>query len=300
MKKFFFLLIICVLSSTVFSQKKKVLLIGIDGLQLEQIAKANTPNFDKFTIKKGYNGGILGSPSQQVTSSGPSWTTILTGVWTDTHKIVSNSADQVSQAKSVFHYIKSFDSKLKTASISTWKNINLLLYKDMYNVDFSTQGGGDNFSTKVTIDQIKNTAPDFIFIHLDDIDHAGHADGFGEKYTTSIVEMDKKIGKLLKATQQREQSKAESWLVILVTDHGRDAKGKGHGNQTISEKTIFIGMNKKGNALFENIDNTKTINSIKELEENTLPQTAIVPTVLQYLGIAIKKEWKLDVKPLID
>ena len=299
MKKYLFLLL---LFNTILlsAQQKKVLLIGIDGLQFEQIEKVITPNFDKFYIKKGYNGGLLGTKSQQVTSSGPSWVTILTGVWTDKHQITSNSANQVSASKSVFSFLKSSNSKLKTASYSTWKNINLLLYKDIYQVDFSTQGGNDEISTKAAVEYIQDAGPDFTFIHLDDIDHAGHAVGFGAKYSNAIQKVDVQIGQLLKVVKVREDKYGEDWLVILVTDHGRDTKGKGHGNQTIGEKTIFIGLNKKGNSIFNAVDNNKLINSIKELESNSLPQTAVVPTILKYLNIPIKKEWQLESSPLID
>lgn len=296
----FFVLLFLVSSTILYSQKKKVLLIGIDGLQFEQINKIGTPNFDKFQIKRGYNGGILGTKSQQVTSSGPSWVTILTGVWTDKHKITSNSASQVSSSKSIFNYIKTSNSKLKTASFSTWKNINLLLYKDMYHVDFSSQGGNDEISTEVAVNHIKSVGPDFTFIHLDDIDHAGHAVGFGVKYSESIQKVDHQIGQFLKTISKREKQFNEDWLVVLITDHGRDSKGKGHGNQTISEKTIFIGMNKKGNSLFNSVNNYKVISSIKELEVNSLPQTAVVPTILKFLKIPIKKQWQLDVQSLID
>jgi len=296
----FFVLLFLVSSTILYSQKRKVLLIGIDGLQFEQINKIGTPNFDKFQIKRGYNGGILGTKSQQVTSSGPSWVTILTGVWTDQHKITSNSTTQVSNSKSIFNYIKTSNSKLKTASFSTWKNINLLLYKEMYFVDFSSQGGNDAISTEVAVNHIKSVGPDFIFVHLDDIDHAGHAVGFGVKYNESIQKVDRQIGQFLKTISKREKQFNEDWLVVLVTDHGRDSKGKGHGNQTISEKTIFIGMNKKGNSLFNSINNYKTIGTIKELENNSLPQTAVVPTILKFLKIPIKKQWQLDAKSLID
>lgn len=298
MRKILFLIFLLSFISF-FGQKKKVLLIGIDGLQFEQIAKNDTPNFDKFTIKKGYNGGLLGTESEQVTSSGPSWATILTGVWKDNHKITSNSKNQVSQAKSVFNYIKSTNSKLKTASISTWKNINLLLYKDMYNVDFSSQGGGDNYSVQLVIKQI-NIGVDFAFIHLDDIDYAGHSYGFGHEYSKAISKIDMQIGKLLNATKTREERFNENWLVILVTDHGRDLKGKNHGNQTLNEKTIFIGLNKKGNSFFENVKNNRKLKSIKELQDSTLPQTSVVPTILRYLNIPILEKWKLDSKPLIN
>lgn len=297
--KNYILLLFMLVTAITFGQKKKVLLIGIDGLQFGQIAKVNTPNFDKFVIKRGYNAGIFGTPSQQVTSSGPSWVTILTGVWTDKHGITSNSSGQVSKVGSIFSLIKSSNLKLKTASFSTWKNINLLLYKDMYSVDFSTQGGNDEISTEVAVNYIKKNAPDFTFIHLDDIDHAGHAVGFGADYSKATQKVDGQIGELLKVIKEREKKHNEEWLVVLVTDHGRDLKGKGHGGQTLTEKTIFIGLNKTGNSFFKGIDNNKKINSLRELEL-CIPQTAVVPTILRYLNISINKDWNLDAKPLVD
>ena len=294
------LLCFFILFTTIFgyAQKKKVLLIGIDGLQLEQIHKTKTPNFDTFTIKRGFNGGVFGTKSEQVTSSGPSWITILTGVWVNKHNVTSNSANQVSQSKSIFKYIKDSNSKLTTASFSTWKNINLLLYKEMYHVDFSSQGGTDKLSTQIAVNHIKNTGPDFTFIHLDDIDHAGHAYGFGKEYSRSIEVVDAQIGELLEVIKKRETDHNENWLVVLVTDHGRDAKGYGHGNHTINEKTIFVGLNKKGTSYFESINNNKKINTLKDIERY-IPQTSVVPTILQFLNIPIKKEWQLDTVPLI-
>ncbi len=294
----FFLLIMISLNS--FSQKKKVLLIGIDGLQFEQISNAKTPNFDKFIIKKAYTGGILGKKSEQVTSSGPSWITILTGVWTDKHKITSNSSKQVCNFPSVFNHIKAIKKDSYLASISTWKNINLLLYKDIYKVNFSSQGGTDEESTNLALYQIIEKSPDFTFLHLDEIDGAGHSKGFGKEYIAAIEKVDKSIGKILKATKNREQKNNENWLIILVTDHGRGKGGFSHGNQTIQEKTIFIGMNKKGNSFFNSINNNKIIKTIKELEKSAIPQTAVVPTILKFLDIPINVDWNLDFKPLIE
>lgn len=286
-----FLFFLCCLG--VFSQgKKKVLLVGIDGLQFEQIAKINTPNFDQFNLKRGFTGGLFGTSSQQATSSGPGWTTILTGVWVDEHKVSSNSAHQISHSKSIFSYLK----KLKTASISTWKNINLLLYKDMYSVDFSSQGGGDDSSLNLAVQQIENYDADFVFIHLDDIDYAGHDFGFGDQYNKAVQKIDNKLGTLLNSINKSN----DDWLVLLVTDHGRDIEGRGHGKQSIREKTIFIGMNKKGGKYFNSIDNSKSVSSIKELELNSIPQTTIVATILKHLEIPFKQEWKINKTSLID
>ncbi len=291
--------LISMLSWSGYSQKKKAVLIGIDGLQYEQIAKINTPNLDKFNIKKGYTGGIHGTESQQVTSSGPSWMSILTGVWTDQHGIVDNAKEKLCQAPSVFNFIREHNKNAYTTSVSTWKNINIFLKDDMYKTNFSSQGGNDVLSTELIINQITDYASDFSFVHLDDVDHAGHAYGFGKTHTATVEHIDALIGNILEVIKKRELKYHEDWLVLVVTDHGRDAKGFSHGAQKINQKTIFIGMNKEGNAYFKDSDNNKTINSFKDLE-TLIPQTAIVPTLLKHLQIPIKKDWNLDAKPLLD
>lgn len=293
------LLILILLPLFGHSQKKKAILIGIDGLQYEKIAEIKTPNLDKFNIKKGFSGGVHGTDSEQVTSSGPSWMSILTGVWTNQHGIVDNSKDKLSKVPSVFKFIKDYNKYTYLTSISTWKNINIFLKDDMYYTNFSAQGGTDLLSTELVINQIIKYNPDFSFVHLDDIDHAGHTYGYGKKYTESVKYIDTLVGDILKAVKEREHRYHEDWLVIIVTDHGRDVKGFHHGAQTISQKTIFIGMNKEGNEYFKKSDNNRKIKNFQDLER-LLPLTAIVPTILKHLGVPIKEEWKLDSKPLVD
>ena len=290
---------IVIASWTTHSQKKKAILIGIDGLQYEQIAKINTPNLDKLNIKKGFTGGVYGTASQQKTKSGPSWMTILTGVWTNQHKIIDNTKDKLCQSPSIFNFIRAHNKEAYITSISTWRNVNIFLKDDMYKTNFSSQGGNDVLSTELVINQINEYNSDFSFVHIDDIDHAGHAYGFGKKHTATVEHVDALVGKILETIEKREHKYHEDWLIIVVTDHGRDAKGFSHGAQEINQKTIFIGMNNEGNDFFKNSDNDKKINSFKDLE-TLLPQTAVVPTILKHLQVPIKKEWNLDSKPLID
>jgi predicted AlkP superfamily pyrophosphatase or phosphodiesterase len=283
----------------VYPQKKKTLLIGIDGLQFEKIAETATPNFDRFYIKKGYTGGEFGTDTQQKTSSGPSWMTILTGVWNDKHGIEDNTKDKLCESPSIFKMLKKHNGNFYVSSVSTWKNINIFLKDDMYHTNFSAQGGNDVLSTELTIDQITDYDADFSFVHLDDIDHAGHTYGFGSAYDTAIKRIDDLIGRMLDVVEQREHKYHEDWLVILVTDHGRDARGFHHGAQKINQKTIFVGLNKHGNAKFTQNNNQKPINSFKDLE-TLIPLTSVIPTILTHFNVPIKKEWRLESQSLID
>lgn len=292
-------LLLLIFSITSFSQNKKALLIGIDGLQYSEIAKAKTPNIDEFIIKRGFAGGINGEASEQATSSGPGWITLLTGVWNDQHGITNNDGSKLSKVPSIFSFIKDHNKNANLVSISTWKEINLILKNDLYKTNFATVGGTDYLSTELIVNQITDYAPDFSFVHLDDVDHIGHTYGFGQAYTTVVEYIDSLVGDVMNAVNLRRKKYHEDWLVIIVTDHGRDSKGLSHGAQKVNQKTIFIGMNREGNDYFMNSDDGRKIDSIKEVE-TLIPQTSVVPTVLKHLEIPINESWKLDGKPLID
>ncbi|MEZ8804156.1 alkaline phosphatase, partial [Vibrio splendidus] len=58
-----------IFATTAQASNQKVLLVGIDGMQFEHIAKLPTPAFDRLQIMKAYAGGVKGRFSEQKTSS---------------------------------------------------------------------------------------------------------------------------------------------------------------------------------------------------------------------------------------
>jgi len=278
---------------------KKVLLIGIDGLQYDKIGEIETPNFDTFSFTKAYTGGVVGTPSEQGTKSGPGWMTILTGVWGDKHGVPNNSSGTYeSQAKSIFQYLKEGNSSIKTSSIATWAPIHEFLQNQMSYIDTRSQGGNDSDATTSALNEINNSNPEFLFVHFDNIDIVGHSSGFTTNYYKAIKEMDERLGLLKNAIDKRSKDKNEDWLIILTTDHGRKGQGYSHGGQSEQEKTIFIGMNKTGNDEF-----TSTVSQIPNNSLNNLysypAQTSIVPTILTYLNVDITPSSKLSSTSLI-
>ncbi|WP_074407577.1 hemopexin repeat-containing protein [Aquimarina megaterium] len=282
------------------STHKKVLLVGIDGLQFERITALNTPNLDKLHISKAYTGGIKGNLSQQATSSGPGWTSILTGVWKDRHGVPNNSSGTYkSKVKSIYRLIKENKNNTSIASIATWSPIHEFLQNDMSLVDYRNEGGSDANSTNLGVHQISNSNHDLVFIHLDNVDIVGHASGFGSAYDNAIIAADQQLGQLMDAITQRLATKNEDWLIMVTTDHGRNSNGGySHGGATESEKTIFIGMNKPGNQEFKS-----KISNLPNTDFNGLygypAQTSIVPTILRHMEINIETNWQLSSAPLI-
>lgn len=279
-------------------KKKKVLLVGIDGLQFEKINGTATPNLDKLNIKKGFSGGISGTRSEQKTKSGPGWTTILTGVWIDQHGVPDNSTSHTSKVPSVFKYIKQHNRNLETASVATWAPIHDFLRNDLSDIDYPYKGGNDDTAVQRAVSELTNHNPDFLFVHLDEVDVVGHSSGFGASYDAAIRRADSRFGTIMTAVEQRMNTKNEDWLVLVTTDHGRESSGYNHGSQTTSEKVIFIGMNQAGNAAFTTFVNTVPNQGFGGVY-GAIPQTALIPTALTHLGVPIRKDWQLTSSSLV-
>ncbi len=282
------------------NSNKHVLFVGIDGLQYEKIAGVNTPSLDNLNIRKAYAGGITGTPSQQATSSGPGWTTLLTGVWYDKHAVPNNSSGTYkSQAKSLFAYVKEAHPEAEIASVATWSPIHEFLDNDMSYVDRRYDGGNDAHAVTWAVNEIQNNDPDLLFVHLDYVDVEGHSSGWGSSYNNSIATADQQLGTLMQAVETRANQTGEDWLIIVATDHGRESTfGYSHGSQTTSEKTIFVGMNKTGNDEFNNYVSTVPNTDFGGLYGH-IAQTSVTPTILRHLDININPDWQLSSAPLI-
>ncbi|OZG73031.1 hypothetical protein BTA51_13845 [Hahella sp. CCB-MM4] len=279
----------------------KVLLVGIDGLQLEQFQRLDTPNFDRLNITKAYTGGIQGATSEQPTVSGPGWATILTGVWMSKHRIESNDAGLANpEFPSLFKRIKDAHPDAYVASIANWSPINTSFFaNEVAGIDEVVSGINDQEVVDHALTTLSATSPEFVFLHLDDPDHAGHASCFGSAYDQAVHDSDRRLGQLLDKVESLQRQTADNWLVLVTTDHGRTPViGCHHGNQTEPEKTIFIGSNQSMNAEF-----WQQISDIPNTQFNSLygypSQASIAPTVLRHLGIPVDVSWRLDGLPLI-
>lgn len=296
--KIFFCFTILLFSHNLFAAPK-ALLVGIDGVQLERIEALAPPNFARLQISRSYTGGIEGEASQQSTYSGPGWATILTGTWLQKHQISSNSSGLANQNyPSIFKRLKQSNSNLKVASIVHWDAINTQFFTNDVAQINSVHSGLSDADVVTKAIEFMNAGGDFTFVHLDDPDHEGHANGFGTSYDNSILAADQKLGQLLNAVESLRSSTGDDWLVLVTTDHGREASGYNHGNQTRSEKSTFIATNKTLNAEFTNY--SAAIGNIAFDGLYGFPaQTSITPTLLRHMGVEPQANWQLDGIPLL-
>jgi arylsulfatase A-like enzyme len=112
------------------------------------------------------------------------------------------------------------------------------------------------------------------------MDCAGHEFGdspFFDKYTELT---DKQIGRIWEAVKYREKAFDEEWMVVVTTDHGRNAiDGKGHGGQTQRERTTWISTNVKPNEYFKN---------------NQPGIVDIVPSICRFMNFSIPRDVQFE------
>ncbi len=82
--------LLCLMVLEGFSQEgkiNKVLIIGIDGCRPDALLAAQTPNLDALWKDGAYS---FKARTDEISSSGPAWSAMLTGVWHQKHNVLNN------------------------------------------------------------------------------------------------------------------------------------------------------------------------------------------------------------------
>ena len=261
--------------------QNKVMVIGIDGTRPDALLTAHTPNLDGLWQNGAYS---FRAKTDPLSWSGVCWTSMLTGVWKEKHKVYSNSYKNpnVKEYPHFFRRAREQRPDLKTYSIANWKPVHNILQEN--DAVETVHKKTDAAVTKQVIKTLKNTDVDVLFLHLDNVDHAGHKYGYvleNKKYIGAIEKTDKKVGEIIKALKKRKDYEKENWLILVSTDHG--GSGKAHGKDTPEHTTIFY------------IASGKEVYQGEILKEVNVVDVAV--TALRHLKIDIKDEWQLDGKP---
>ena len=236
--KHFFSILSVLLVISVFSQTQKVMIIGIDGCRPDALFEANTPTLDSLISTGLFSPDAL---NDDVTVSGPGWSAILCGVWSPKHLVTSNSfaGNDYANYPPVFKRVEDYNSALNTVSICHWAPINDEIIQSY--ADITINESSDLNVSNQAINFLDSNDPDFMFLHYDDVDHAGHAFGFSPtvpQYISAIEAVDGLITPVIQAIRQRPNYASEDWLVLVTTDHG--GVGYSHGGTTIEHQNVFV------------------------------------------------------------
>jgi predicted AlkP superfamily pyrophosphatase or phosphodiesterase len=270
-------------SDTITPTPKAVFII-VDGIPADVLEKTSTPVLDEISeiggYARSYVGGAIGGESESPTSSAIGYNNLLTGTWANKHNVYDNQVENPNYDYwDIFRIAKAHDPSLQTAVFSTWTDNRTKLLGDGLEeaggkkIDYAFDGfeldeeqfphdllanyirNIDEHVTNESARYIESNGPDLSWVYLEYTDSVGHGYGDGPEQTAAVEFMDGQIERIWNAIQNRQKDNNEDWLIVITTDHGRDAKtGQGHGNQTERERTTWIVTNSNNlNAHFNEV-----------------------------------------------
>ncbi|MDP5139026.1 MAG: alkaline phosphatase family protein [Spirosomaceae bacterium] len=267
-----YVLLFLLISSAVFVQQKtrKTVFVILDGIPADVLEKVETPHIDEIAAKgsyaRAYVGGEKGGESESPTISAVGYNSLLTGTWANKHNVWGNSIkDPDYEYWSIFRIMRNARPEAKLGIYSTWEDNRTKLIGEgkpetgYLKIDFVFDGyerDTVNFPhdeareyirkiDELVVDEaaksIKKDAPDLSWIYLEFTDDMGHKFGDSPEMYEAVKLADRQMGEVFDVIKIREQNYNEEWLIVITTDHGRDADtGKNHGGQSDRERMTWI------------------------------------------------------------
>jgi predicted AlkP superfamily pyrophosphatase or phosphodiesterase len=251
----------------------KAVFIIVDGIAGDVIQKLNPPVLADISKAGGFTlahvGGGKASYSETPTISAVGYNSLLTGTWVNKHNVWDNDiAAPNYNYWNLFRIAKQNNPTLRTAVFSTWEDNRTKLIGEglqqagNVSVDFKFDGLEHDTikyphdTSRVFIQRIDEAVsdeaarvisaegPDLSWVYLEFTDDMGHKFGDSQQFHDAIMSADKQIGKIWDAIKRRQNENNEDWLIVITTDHGRDAEtGHNHGGQSDRERLTWIVTN---------------------------------------------------------
>ena len=301
-------LTLTVLNNTVQAQPvpgSKAVFVIVDGIPADVVERVPTPTIDAIAAMGGYGratvGGPIGEPGETPTISAPGYMSLITGTWANKHNVYKNygiSPDY--RYWNLFRLVRSEKPELQLAIFSTWTdNRKILLGEGLaeggnWRFDMVVDGlekdevrfprrpfdahiaDIDNAVSREAARLIASEGPDLSWVYLQYTDDVAHKYGESVEFERAVVQMDKFVNAIWLGVLARQEAHDEDWLVIVTTDHGRDAvTGRTHGAQSKRERTIWMATNSQRL--------TPDFYAMPEIVD-------IYPSIATHLGITIPKQ----------
>jgi len=221
---------------------RKVLVIGIDGFRIDVMQQDITPFMHNLTkSRNGYYN--LAHLAEEITYSGPNWSSMLTGVHQDKHNVTNNDFDNdnYSTYPPFFHYIEEADNSINTSSIVNWTPINTYIVSGY--ADIAPEESINDATVLLTAQDILSSASaDILFLHFDELDGAGHSYGYSpdvEEYINTAANLDSYVETLFNIIESK-RSNGEDWMFFIISDHGGEGTGHGDASNSNIRNTVFF------------------------------------------------------------
>jgi predicted AlkP superfamily pyrophosphatase or phosphodiesterase len=246
------------------------------------VRNANVPHLRKLMRTGAWT---LEARAVMPSSSSPNWASMIMGAGPDLHGVTSNdwmpdkydikpaAVGSGGIFPTIFGTLREQRPDAIIAVFHDWEGFGRLLETNAPNKLLHVKDALE--TTGKALKYFRDSRPNFMFVHFDGVDHAGH--GFGwrsEQYRKEVEMTDSLIGAFVNTVQ--EQGLRDKTIFLITADHG--GLGTSHGGPSKQELEIPWILNGPGVARG------------KELKEliNTF-DTA--PTLALILGIQPPKAW---------
>lgn len=226
-------------------QAKHVILIGLDGVGAYGFQRSHTPYMNEMAK----NGALsLNSRCVLPSSSSQNWMTMLSGAIPIQHGVTSNGwtpeehviepvlKNKVGFFPSIFDNIKTQKPDDKVYFFYEWGGLGRMF--DLSVPDKVVHAKTGEESIKQGMEAFFADKPEFLFVDVDETDHAGHEFGHeNQGYFDCVTKYDSIIGRFVERI--KKENMLDKVVVIVTGDHGGIYKG--HGGQTPNEmETVML------------------------------------------------------------
>lgn len=261
-----------------------VIVIGLDGWGSWCMETGEAP-FIREMMKEGC--WTLDKRTVLPSSSGPNWASMMNGTPVEATGIISNNATpdfkplvltEHHAQPTFFHLLKQERPDAETGVICEWGDF--LNYADTLCLDYALRiHEPEAFPDAVVEESVKyivEKKPVICFIHIDALDHKGHAHGQGSpEYYEELPLVDERVRQIVEGV--KKAGIYDDSVIILTSDHGH--YGTGHGGTTMLEmETPFVIWG-------------KGIRKNHEIKDPLL-QYDIAATVAKIFHLTVPRSWR--------
>ncbi len=210
----------------------RVLIISIDGLRPEGIQFAETPTLDRLIAR-----GAVSWKAQTVLPSAtlPGYASMLSGSSPEVHGVRWNNYEPdrgyipLPTLFSVTH-----DAGLSTAMFVGKPKLEHIAVPGTVDT-FAFVTGGDAQVAGRAAEHLRQALPELLFVHLPDVDTAGHVHGWLSSLQLDAVARADEAASVLLLTLE-EMGWLDSTFILVTADHG--GNGTSHGGSDPESMTV--------------------------------------------------------------
>lgn len=221
---------------------ESVVVIGCDGMGSIAFTETNAPVLHRL-MREGAS--TLHARGVMPTSSSPNWASMIMGAGPEQHGVTSNDWETnrftfpaietgpEGMFPTIFRVVREQKPDAHIACFHDWDGFGRLFERNSVN---HVEHVKDAIETAGKASKyIRENRPQFLFIHFDGVDHAGHAFGWkSPTYYKSVELVDSLIGDVLQAIE--DAGMGGKTLVLVTADHG--GVGTKHGGESLAELEI--------------------------------------------------------------